>query len=282
MVRRPLFEVIEPSAGEAPVVVEVPHAGVDVPPELAAPLVAPVRALARDADLLVDELYEQAPSVGATMIVSRISRYVVDLNRAEDDVDAAVVAGDARPARPHARGLVWRTTTDDEPALERPLTREQYRARVETIWRPYHAALRALLDRKIARFGYAVLLCAHSMPSVGRDGHADEGVARADVVPGSRGHTSAHASVIDAVERIAKRRGLAVEHDRPYRGGYSTTRYGRPAVRCHAIQIEIARRLYLDERALVRDTAGFAKTRELCREFVVELASLPAGPLRGP
>ncbi len=281
MPRRPYFELIEPTVEEVPVVVEVPHAGVDVPPELAAALVAPVRALARDADLLVDELYADAPSLGATFLASRISRYVVDLNRAEDDVDAAVVAGDPRPARAHARGLVWRTTTDDEPALERPLTREQYRARVETIWRPYHDALRALLDRKIARFGYVVLLCAHSMPSIGRDGHADEGIVRADVVPGSRGRTSAHASVIDAVDWVARTRGLRVEHDRPYRGGYSTTRYGRPALRCHAIQIELARRLYLDEAALVRDAAGFQKTRELCREFVAKLAALSPARLRG-
>jgi N-formylglutamate amidohydrolase len=282
--RRPYFDVIEPSRDgrdEVPVVVEVPHAGVDVPPELAAALVSPVRALARDADLLVDELYDLAPSLGATLIASRISRYVVDLNRAEDDVDAAVVAGDPRPARPHARGLVWRTTTDDEPALERPLTRDEYRARVETIWRPYHDALRALLDRKLARFGYVILLCAHSMPSIGRDGHVDEGIARADVVPGSRGRTSAHGSVIDAVDAVARGRGLKVEHDRPYRGGYSTTRYGRPALRCHAIQIELARRLYLDERALVRDPGGFAVTRDLCREFVARLAALPSAPLRG-
>lgn len=280
---RPYFDVIEPAhdaCEEVPVVVEVPHAGVDVPPELAAALVAPVRALARDADLLVDELYDLAPTVGATVIASRISRYVVDLNRAEDDVDAAVVAGDPRPARPHARGLVWRTTTDDEPALLKPLSRDAYRVRVETIWRPYHDALRALLDRKIARFGYVVLLCAHSMPSIGRDGHVDEGIARADVVPGSRGRTSAHASVIDAIDAVARGRGLKVEHDRPYRGGYSTTRYGRPSMRCHAIQIELARRLYLDERALAREPAGFAVTRDLCREFVARLASLPSAPLR--
>lgn len=276
--KRPWFDLVEPSAGEAPVVVEVPHAGLFLPAEVLATLVAPARSIARDADLFVDELYEDAPAEGATLLVARTSRYVVDLNRAEDDVDAGVVVGDPRPARPHARGLVWRTTTDDEMALIRPLTREEYRFRLDAVHRPYHEALRAVLDRKIARFGYVILLCAHSMPSVGRAGHADAGVPRADVVPGSRGRTSAHKRVIDTVEAVAIAHGRTVEHDRPYRGGWSTSHYGRPAQKCHAIQVELARRSYLDEQTLQRN-AGLAATRKLCRAFVARLASLPADAL---
>ncbi len=273
------FEIFEPKGRERPVVVEVPHAGLYVPAEVLASLVAPARAIARDADLFVDELYQDAPDEGATLLVARTSRYVADLNRADDDVDAGVVSGEARPARPHARGLVWRTTTDDEPALRRPLTREEYRFRVEKIHRPYHETLRALLDRKIARFGYAILLCGHSMPSVGRPGHADAGIPRADVVPGTRGRTSAHPRVIEAVESVARERGRSLEHDRPYRGGWATSHYGRPAARCHAIQVELARRLYLDEETLERDADGLLATRELCRTFVARLSSLDAGAL---
>ncbi len=276
--RRPWFDLIEPKGGEAPVVVEVPHAGLFVPAEALATLVAPARALARDADLFVDELYQDAPAEGATLLVAHTSRYVADLNRAEDDVDAGVVAGDPRPARPHARGLLWRTTTDDEPALLRPLTRDEYLFRIAAVHRPYHEALRAVLERKIAKFGHVVLLCAHSMPSVGRAGHADSGVPRADIVPGSRGRTSAHRRVIEAVEAVGLAHGRSVEHDRPYRGGFSTSHYGRPAQRCHAIQIELARRLYLDETTLQR-TAQLPQTRKLCRGFVSRLASLPGAAL---
>ena len=278
--RRPTFDVLTPSTGEAPVVVEIPHAGLELPSEVLARLVAPARAIARDADLHVDELYEDAVDEGATVLVARTSRYAVDLNRAEDDVDAGVVEGDPRPARPTARGLVWSSTTEDEPALERPLSREEYRWRVETLHRPYHEALRAILDRKVSRFGYAILLCAHSMPSVGRNGHVDAGTHRADVVPGTRGRTSTHPRVIEAVETVAKSFGLGVEHDRPYRGGFSTTHYGRPAAKCHAIQIELARRLYLDEARLLRVPSGMASTRKLCRAFVARLASLPSEGLR--
>ncbi|MBX7197553.1 MAG: N-formylglutamate amidohydrolase [Sandaracinaceae bacterium] len=276
--KRPWFELVEPKTGEAPVVVEVPHAGLFLPAEVLSNLVAPARAIARDADLFVDELYEDAPAEGATLLVAHTSRYVVDLNRAEDDVDSGVVTGDPRPARPHARGLLWRTTTDDEPALLRPLSRDEYHFRLQHVHRPYHETLRAVLDRKIARFGYAILLCAHSMPSVGRAGHADAGVPRADVVPGSRGRTSAHRRVIDAIDSVAIAHGRSVEHDRPYRGGFSTSHYGRPAQKCHAIQVELARRLYLDESTLQR-TPGLQTTRKLCRAFVARLASLPSDAL---
>lgn len=268
------FELREPEHGEAPVVVEVPHAGLYVPAEVICNLVAPARALARDADLFVDELYEDATAEGATLLVAHTSRYAVDLNRAEDDVDVGVVVGDPRAARPHARGLLWRTTTDDEPALDRPLTQEEYRFRVDTIHRPYHDVLRTVLDRKIARFGYVILLAAHSMPSVGRQGHSDAGVHRADVVPGTRGRTSAHPRVIEAIEAVAVAHGRSVEHDRPYRGGYTTTHYGRPSQQCHAIQIELARRLYLDEPRLRRNPSGMVSTRKLCRAFVARLATL--------
>ncbi|MGZ3423219.1 MAG: N-formylglutamate amidohydrolase [Polyangiales bacterium] len=274
--KRPYFDVFEPKTGEAPVLVEVPHAGLEVPAEVLAQLVAPARAIARDADLFVDEIYQDAPLEGATLLVARTSRYVLDLNRADDDVDSGVVASDPRPSRPHARGLVWRTTTDDEPALERPLTRDEYRWRVETIHRPYHLTLQSILERKIARFGYVIMLCAHSMPSVGRAGHVDAGVPRADVVPGSRGRTSAHPRIIDAVEAVAVAHHRSVEHDRPYRGGYSTTHYGRPSVRCHAIQVELARRLYLDENTLARKMDGLAATRAFGRALVARLASIPA------
>ena len=278
----PYFDILEPMHGESAVVVEVPHAGLEIPPEVFATLIAPARAIARDADLLVHELYEDAPSVGATLLVARTSRYVADLNRADDDVDAGVVAGDIRPFRPSARGLLWRTTTEDEPALSRALSRDEYLWRVDAIHRPYHDALRALLDRKVARFGHAILLCAHSMPSVGRVGHADSGVHRADVVPGTRGRTSCDAAVIAAVDRVADEHGFTVEHDRPYKGGYSTAHYGRPAARCHAIQIELARRLYLDESKLRRLAGPMAKTRALCRAFVAALGDLSGATLGRP
>jgi len=190
----------------------------------------------------------------------------------------------------------------------RKLTRAELDERLELVWRPYHRALAALIERKRARFGVAVVVAAHSMPSVermiggpdasamtaamtrrgsGRDlssaaAHDDAHLprARADVVPGTRGRRSADSRLIDVVEEHAVQRGWTVRHDDPYAGGFTTQHYGRPADKCHAVQVELARRLYLDE-ATLRPTTGFAAVRQWCRELVGKLGQAAQNNVTG-
>jgi N-formylglutamate amidohydrolase len=284
---REAFEVFEPATreSETPVVVEVPHAGLDLAPQDLEPLAAPARAIARDADLYVDALYEDAAAQGASAIVARASRYVVDVNRAETDVDGDVVEG-ARGDVSLQHGLVWRTTSEGEPALARKLSRVELEERLERVWRPYHRTLAGLVERKRARFGLCVVLAAHSMPSVerrgarvtggGGSGSSDKSAnnkQRADVVPGTRGRRSAAGKFIDFVEEHARRRGWSVRHDDPYAGGFTTQHYGRPEQGVHVVQVELARRLYLDEVTL-RPGPDFEGVRRWCRELVAELGRL--------
>jgi N-formylglutamate deformylase len=225
------------------VVVEIPHAGTRMPEGLPRGLPVSPQTLLRDSDLFVDRLWDLAPEHGATLLVAHLSRYVVDLNRAPDDVELEVVPDHpaARPAQ--ARGVVWRATSDGAPVLSGPLSFSVFKERIETFHAPYHQALEALLDEKVERFGFAILIAAHSMPSASRDG----GVRRADVVPGTRGRTSSDPQLIDLVERHYRAAGLQVRHDDPYRGGFTTEHYGRPAKGVHAIQIELNRALYAEE-----------------------------------
>lgn len=260
------FEVFEPTAEETPVIVEVPHAGLWADGPALATLVAPARSLGRDADLWVDELYADAPSRGATMLVAHVSRYVVDLNRSERDIDAESVEGAQSRVRA-TRGVIWRLTSDGLQVLDAPLPRGELERRLAAYYRPYHAALRALIDEKRARFGYAVVLAAHSMPSTGRAMHGDPHVERADVVPGTRGRTSAAAELIDAVDRHARAARFSVAHDNPYQGGFTTVHYGRPREECHVVQVELARRLYMDETTLEKN-AGFDRLRAFCGDLV--------------
>ncbi|MGC4094688.1 MAG: N-formylglutamate amidohydrolase [Polyangiaceae bacterium] len=167
------FSVREPVGPASPLVVEVPHAGLHVDATALSTLLAPANALGRDADLYVDELFRDAPDEGAALLASQVSRYVIDLNRAETDFDALAVENGSARVSPH--GLIWRTTTEGRSALVGPLPRTELERRLDTYHRPYHAALRRLLEERKARFGYAILLCAHSMPSRGRDGHQDFG-----------------------------------------------------------------------------------------------------------
>lgn len=253
------FTVERPTSDETPVIVEVPHAGFAFDAASMAYTCAPIRGIGRDADMFVDRLFREAPAQGATLLVGHLSRLVIDLNRGPDDVDTLAVEGATAQNLP--RGLVWRTTTEGEPVLRERLPRAELERRMDAYYRPYHATLRALLDEKKARFGFAVLLCAHSMPSEGRRGHIDVGAGRADIVPGSRGRTTAATDVIDTVDRVARAAAFSVKHDDPYKGGFSTGHYGRPAERAHAIQIEIARRLYMNEDTLVLHDGATRVTR---------------------
>ncbi|HEY3499219.1 MAG TPA: N-formylglutamate amidohydrolase [Polyangiaceae bacterium] len=265
------FSVTAPRGEPTPVVVEVPHAGLEVDPLALASLVASARSLGADADLYVDQLYADAPDEGAALLVARTSRYVCDLNRAETDVDPLAVDGGKARSSPH--GLVWRTTTEGRPALASPISAREYERRLDEYHRPYHRALVDLLEERRARHGFAILLCAHSMPSRGRDGHDDAGIERADIVPGTRGRSTAASALIDRVDRLCEEFGLRVRHDEPYRGGFSTAHYGRPHEGIHAIQIELARRLYMDERTLAQRPAEFARLRDFCRRLVASLAA---------
>jgi N-formylglutamate amidohydrolase len=242
------FDLVTPSAGELSVLVEVPHAGLAVPDDVQAVLAAPLDALMRDADLYVDKLYANAPQRGARLLVSNVSRYVVDLNRDRGDVDRGTVSDHPAPVGAQPRGVVWRATTDGRPVLRRPLDYRGLLARLARYYEPYHATLGGTLADLRDRHGFAILLAAHSMPSTGRTLHADPGSERADVVPGTRGRTSCDPRLIDLVDAHFRTAGLSVLHDTPYRGGFSTVHYGRPAEGLHAIQIELNRALYMDER----------------------------------
>jgi N-formylglutamate deformylase len=242
------FTVHRPESRETPVIVEVPHAGFAFDAESMAYTCAPVRGIGRDADMFVDRLFREAPGQGATLLVGHLSRLVIDLNRGPEDVDGLAVEGASGHGLP--RGLVWRTTTEGESVLLHRLPRTELDRRLGLYYRPYHETLRTLIDEKKSAFGFAILVCAHSMPSEGRRGHVDVGAGRADIVPGSRGRTTAAPAIIDAVDRVAKGAGFSVKHDDPYKGGFSTGHYGKPRDRVHAIQIEIARRLYMNEETL--------------------------------
>ena len=271
------FRVVKPDAAiETAVIVEVPHGGVHVDAASLATMIAPARAIGRDADLFVDRLFEAAPKSGASFIAANISRYVVDLNRGPLEIDGLAVERGGPQNLP--RGLIWRIGTEGDPILARRLTQAELERRLDFLYRPYHAALEALIEEKRKKFGAAILLCAHSMPSQGRRGHVDVGVGRADVVPGTRGRTSAGALVIDTVDQAARDLGFSVKHDDPYKGGFSTGHYGRPAEGVHAIQVELARRLYMDEDELCPVSPGFERTQALAEALVTTLGKIdPAG-----
>jgi N-formylglutamate amidohydrolase len=262
------FRLVAPHGREVPIVVEVPHAGTALPPDVADEVAVDASEVLRDADAWVDTLWREAPTRGATALYATFSRYVVDLNRDEDDVDAETVEGAARPAG-QPRGVVWRESGAGRPVLRAPLTPDAFRARIARYFTPYHAALAATLRALHARHGRVLLLAAHSMPSSSRLGVV---ARRASVVPGTRGRSTAHGALIDVVDAHFSAAGLSVRHDEPYRGGATTVRWGRPTRGFHAIQIELNRALYMDERAMSLREQQAEWLRGLCTDLIPRLA----------
>ena len=267
-------ELVRPAVARGAVLVEVPHAGLAIPDDLARVLHTSPGTLFRDADIFVDELYAEAPAVGASLLVARTSRYVVDLNRAADDVDRHTVPDHPNPRGVQPRGVVWRMATDGRPLMERPLGYAAFQERIERYHTPYHALLEGELTRLREDHGFAIGIAAHSMPSVGRRLNSARPERRPDVIPGTQGRRSADPRVIELVAEHFREAGLSVRHDDPYRGGYSTQHYGRPRADWHVVQIELNRALYVDEVTCRPKASEFAELRAVLTRLVARLTEL--------
>ncbi len=258
-----------PDPPPTPLVVSVPHAGIST--EGFADPLTPGLDVRFDADLFVDQLYQ--PAAPSVFVRARLSRFVCDLNRHPDDVSARAVPAHPAPQNIDGRGFLWEVTTAGTRALARPLSLPEWEAR-RAVHAAYHGALTSALGRARARFGFAILLDGHSMPSVGRAGHTDPGHKRADIVPGDRLGTSCAPALSRVVGDHFREHGLQVAFNDPYRGGFITTHHGRPAEGIHAIQIEMRRDLYMDENALTQRQDRMAALATVLTALVRKLETL--------
>lgn len=268
-------------AEELPVLVSVPHAGEWIPPVVAREMTIGSRPPKRDLDLFTDRMWQGAPARGATLVQAKVSRYVLDLNRAPDDVTAAAVLGAVTVEQPgyyRERGVVWRTTTDGTPVMARPMTEAAFTRRLDLFWRPYHDALAAEIARLRAAYGYCILLDGHSMPSLGRR-HIRTPDRRADIVPGDLDGASCDPRLMEAVVEHFRAAGYSVAPNEPYKGGFITRNYGAPLQGVHAIQIEVNRDLYMDEHTFRVRADGLAALAEACVGLIGVVGALDLGVL---
>lgn len=257
----PPFVLIEPLRRTAPLIFASPHSGRRYPPELLADARVSLISLRRSEDAYVDELFAGVAAHGACVLSGTVARAYVDLNRDPAELDPEMF--DERPppspqsnsARVQAGlGAIPRISGDGQTIYRRKLALSEAERRISTVHRPYHALLQNLVAETSEQFGCAVLIDCHSMPNNARGAHAP------DIVLGDRFGASCHPSVTSLVEATLRRQGYRVARNTPFAGGHTTQSYGRPASRVHAIQIEINRGLYVDERTLER-TNGYARVR---------------------
>ena len=243
--------------GESPLVVSVPHAGTLLPDTLGASLQDTAQPLP-DTDWFVDQLYGFAKALGASLLVARYSRYAIDLNRPEDD--AALYPGRA------GSGLVPEADFAGRPLWTTALAPEDRTHRIEAFWRPYHAALDALLEKKRLQHGHAVLWDAHSIRA--RVPRLFEG-RLPDLNLGTNGGRSCAPSLQAAVEaRLAAHPWTWVSNGR-FRGGHITRSRGRPETGVHALQMEIAQEAYMVEDPPTWDPDRAAPMQTTLRDLLV-------------
>jgi formiminoglutamase len=227
-------------AGDSPLLISIPHAGTDLPPGLAERLTGEAAALA-DTDWFVDRLYARAKEAGVGMIVAGWSRLLIDLNRPPDDAPLYDSAEHGAPP-----GLVPLTTFDGEAVYLTGKAPDQAEVagRIKGCWQPYHRALAEELKSIRDRFGYALLLDAHSIRSqVPALFHG----ALPELNLGSNEGRSASASLIEEAWRRLERTPYTRVLDGRFKGGFITRHYGTPEAGIHALQLEIAQSCYMRE-----------------------------------
>lgn len=274
----PAHEIRQPAGDGCPFVFSSPHSGRVYPRGFVQRSRLSPLELRSSEDAYVDELFGHVAGQGAHFIHARFPRAYLDLNRHPFELDPKLFAGQLPPFAladtvkvKSGLGVIARVVAEGRHIYRGPLEVKDALTRIHRLYYPYHAALRGLIRSCRGRFGHAVLIDCHSMPSSGVPGHL---TSRADFVVGDRFGKSCDPALTRLFCGELERLGYKVALNAPYAGGYVTDEYGRPEDGVHALQVEINRALYLDE-ARVEPSAGFADlqarlaqlTATLMREF---------------
>ena len=261
----PPLKVVRPLRPSAPFVWCSPHSGRVYPSAFLRSTRLDPLSLRKSEDCYVDELFSGVARLGAPLLTAEFPRAYLDVNREPYELDPALFN---EPLPDYANtqsarvvgglGTIPRIVADGEDIYDKPLTLAAAMQRIELLYKPFHETLAGLIDETYARFGRVVLIDCHSMPSALM---SQTSGPRPDFVLGDRFGASCHPRLSTFVKDVLTRLGYAAVMNRPYAGGFITEHYGRPGKGVHALQIEINRRLYLDEATLTR-TAGFAELKD--------------------
>jgi N-formylglutamate amidohydrolase len=273
------FTIVEPAAWRAPIIFNSPHSGSVYPDEFLSASRIDLPGLRRSEDSFMDELIGGLSDRGFPTVTVNFPRSYVDVNREPYELDPRMFAG-RLPSFANTRsmrvagglGTIPRVVGDGQEIYRERLSVDDALARIEALYKPYHRALRRLINKAHQAFGTVVVVDCHSMPSIGVS--RDE-PRRPDVVIGDRYGTSCAPMLADMIEETMGRLGYSVGRNKPYAGGFITEHYGNPASGLHSVQLELNRAIYMDERRRERG----ARFAQVAKDFVVLAEALAAVPL---
>ena len=275
------------SPGTTPLVLDSPHSGVAYPADFK--YSCDLAILRQAEDTHVEKLYDFAPSLGVAWVEALFPRAYLDANRNITEIDVALLDApwpgpvETDPAVLSkvrlGKGLIWRTTDDGAPIYQRILGVAEVQARIAACWHPYHAAVAQLIDAAHARHGYSIHINCHSMPAVASTCASDfPGEEHADFVVGDRDGSTASTHLAKSICSHLKSLGYSVAYNHPYKGVELVRRYSDPGQHRHSIQLEINRKLYMDEQTLALNS-GFAMLQVSLRTLVMLLLQTDPRPL---
>jgi len=265
------YTISPPTAPKVPILLSIPHCGTAFPDEIRDQYVPELIAAPDDTDWFVDRLYDFAPSMGITVIAGVLSRWVIDLNR---DPQNKPLYNDGRIIT----SLCPVTTFAGEPLYKdarKEVDNGEVTRRRKLYFEPYHRKLTALLNEMKAEFGEALLWDCHSIrhivPSIRKERFPD-------LILGSADATSASAKLIETALNCLGGGPYSLSHNHPFKGGYITRHYGKPAENIHALQLEMNKINYMDDSETMYDTRRAKKTADLLNKTLSELSRTLLSP----
>lgn len=252
-------------AGQAPLLISVPHCGIQFPREVKEEFDPPLTSFPDDTDWFVDQLYDFAPSMGITMITAVYSRWVIDLNR---DPESKPLYSDGRIIT----GLCPTTTFLGQPLYRdkrTELDETEIQRRLQNYYWPYHHSIEALLKEIKSRFGKVLLWDCHSIrqivPTIQKEKFPD-------LILGDADQTSASQALTDIALKNLETDAYSLQHNHPFKGGYITRQYGKPSENQHALQLEMSKVNYMDGNEVKYDKVRAEKIRELLKKTLGRLS----------
>ena len=247
------YRLIEPEALLSGIVIASPHSGRNYLSSVKEQSILDPITLRSSEDAFVDELMDFAPALGIPLICSEIPRAFVDLNRGRDELDPAIIEG-IKPNRQNPRvisglGVIPRVVANGKEIYSGKLSKEAAIERLENFWDPYHSKLAELLDRARQQFGYSILIDTHSMPHEAIL-NASSSFRTSQIVLGDRYGATCAPEIINDLIKLISKNGLRASRNIPFSGAYIVQKYGSPGLNRHAIQLEIDRSIYMDERKI--------------------------------
>jgi N-formylglutamate deformylase len=273
------FRLDRPARQTVPFVFASPHSGRRYPASLLEHSRLDATTLRRSEDAFVDELFAGVLGLGAPLLAAHFPRAFLDVNRSMAELDTGMFDGalgvpvdSPSPRVAAGLGVIPRIVRDGAEIYRGKLDSREADTRLTELYKPYHQALAGLMEETRARFGVAVLIDCHSMPSA---------LSVPDIVLGDRYGASAAAQVTARAELAFVREGFSVARNTPYAGGYTTILHGRVAAGFHALQIEVNRALYLDEDRIIKK-AAFESVRNRLTRAMRTLMAIPLSQLGRP